>query len=225
MPLISPTSANIRVAPNTAQAAGVAAVAIERFQLIYDLSGIRVAVNDTANQAAVVGIAHTTAEIGDVVRYVANRGQVKSTSALWTPSEFYYLSSTAGKMCTWDELDEGDYLTLLGYAISSTLFQLNIISTGRTKLEPPVNTVAPVVSGSETVGDTLTCTTGTWTGSTPVFTYQWQRGGWSNIVGATASTYLLTGDDEKVDVRCVVTATNSVGTASANSNKVGPIDP
>ena len=51
----------------------------------------------------------------------------------------------------------------------------------------PANTVLPVISGSTTVGSTLTTTDGTWTGSpTPTYTYQWKRGG-TNISGATAN--------------------------------------
>jgi len=41
----------------------------------------------------------------------------------------------------------------------------------------PVNTVAPVITGSATVGALLTTTSGTWTGSpAPTYAYQWQRG-------------------------------------------------
>jgi hypothetical protein len=39
----------------------------------------------------------------------------------------------------------------------------------------PVNTVAPSVSGSVHVGQTLTATTGTWAGSGLSYAYQWQR--------------------------------------------------
>ncbi len=93
------------------------------------------------------------------------------------------------------------------------------------ELIAPANTVAPAVTGTATVGSTLSCTTGTWTGSpTPTYTYQWQRGG-VNIGSATASTYTLVDADDATNVRCVVTATNSVGNASANSNAVAITEP
>ena len=38
---------------------------------------------------------------------------------------------------------------------------------------PPVNTVAPVASGSNTSGSTVTVTTGTWTNSPTSYGYQW----------------------------------------------------
>jgi hypothetical protein len=64
-------------------------------------------------------------------------------------------------------------------------------SVGNSYGSAPVNTVAPAVTGTATVGQTLSTTNGTWTGApAPTFTYQWQRAG-SNIGGATASTYLL----------------------------------
>jgi len=85
---------------------------------------------------------------------------------------------------------------------------------------PPVNVVAPVVSGGVLIGQTLTTTDGTWTGTTPItYTYQWQRNG-SPISGATLQTYLLVYADVGTDVRCVVTATNAIGSASANSNAI-----
>jgi hypothetical protein len=87
----------------------------------------------------------------------------------------------------------------------------------------PVNTVAPVVSGTATNGQTLSSTTGTWVGSpAPSYTYQWQRAG-SNIGGATSSTYLLTNSDVGSTIRCVVTATNAVAAVSANSNSTAAV--
>jgi hypothetical protein len=40
---------------------------------------------------------------------------------------------------------------------------------------PPVNTVAPAVTGTATQGQTLTTDNGTWTNSPTGYTYQWQR--------------------------------------------------
>ena len=94
----------------------------------------------------------------------------------------------------------------------------------------PSNTVAPVASGNPTVGETLACTTGSWTADpTPSFTYQWQRdtgGGFANIVGATSSSRLLDVADEGADIRCVVTADNDVDpNGTASSNTLGPVEP
>lgn len=85
---------------------------------------------------------------------------------------------------------------------------------------PPVNTVAPVISGNVRVGQTLTTTDGTWTGTaTIVFTYQWKRAG-SNIASATNSTYVLVEADAGAAITCVVTGTNGVGNSSATSNSL-----
>lgn len=93
-------------------------------------------------------------------------------------------------------------------------------ASGGSTPSAPVNTVAPVVTGTGYVGYTLTTTNGTWTGSpAPTFTYQWRRNG-VNIGGATSSTYVVTLTDEGVPVDCVVTATNGSGSANATSNSI-----
>lgn len=87
----------------------------------------------------------------------------------------------------------------------------------------PVNTVAPVVSGTTIVGNTLSTTNGTWVNSPTSYTYQWQRNGTTNIGGATSSTYVLTTSDIGSTINCRVTATNSVGSTSASSNSTAAI--
>ncbi|TQX90251.1 MULTISPECIES: hypothetical protein [unclassified Rhizobium] len=86
----------------------------------------------------------------------------------------------------------------------------------------PANTVAPVVSGTTTVGSTLTTTNGTWTNSPTGYTYQWQRDG-TNISGSTNSSRVLVAADNATNLTCVVTATNANGSALATSNALGPI--
>lgn len=93
--------------------------------------------------------------------------------------------------------------------------------------KPPVNTVAPVVSGTLGVGFTATTTTGTWT-NPGVFTYQWQNSpngstGWADISGATSSTYVIQGSDITMYLRAVVTSSNPAAVVSANSNSIGPV--
>jgi hypothetical protein len=87
--------------------------------------------------------------------------------------------------------------------------------------------VAPVATGTLTVGSVLSCTTGTWTRDPTSYAYQWQGDG-INISGATASTYTLVSADVGKLVRCIVTATNDfdpedVGVGRAASNALGPI--
>lgn len=98
-----------------------------------------------------------------------------------------------------------------------------MMSVGNSYSSLPVNTVAPAVTGTASVGQTLTTTNGTWTGApAPTFTYQWQRNS-SNISGATSSTYVLDFPDASKAIRCVVTATNSLGAVSANSNSTASV--
>jgi hypothetical protein len=93
-----------------------------------------------------------------------------------------------------------------------------LASVGNSYGSLPVNIVAPAVTGTATVGQTLSTTDGTWTGApAPTFSYQWQRNS-VDISGATSSTYLLVEADFNNPIRCVVTATNPLGAVSANSN-------
>ncbi len=74
-------------------------------------------------------------------------------------------------------------------------------------LKLPVNSVAPAITGTPTVGETLTCSTGTWSNTPDAYAYQWNRSGVA-IIGATASTRLLAAPDEGATMTCTVTATN-----------------
>lgn len=89
---------------------------------------------------------------------------------------------------------------------------------------PPINTAAPVVTGTPLEGETLAASTGTWLRSPTSYAYQWNRDG-SPIGGATGSTYALATADVGADVAVTVTATNDEGSADADSAPVGPVAP
>ncbi len=91
----------------------------------------------------------------------------------------------------------------------------NAITAELSKLFPPVQTSAPVVSGTGTVGQTLSVTNGNWTYAPTSYAYQWRRGA-TNIAGATAATYLLVAADSGTTVTCQVTATNAAGSTPAS---------
>lgn len=88
----------------------------------------------------------------------------------------------------------------------------------------PVNTVAPVVSGTLEANHTLSCTTGTWSSPSGAVTYSYQ---WYAddvaISGETSATLLLTTGLIGAMVYCDVTGTNASGSATVSSNEVGPI--
>jgi len=69
----------------------------------------------------------------------------------------------------------------------------------------PVNSVLPEITGTVTVGQTLTCSTGTWS-NTPTYVYQWRRNG-VPIDGAAESTRLLAAGDLGALMSCTVVAT------------------
>ncbi len=90
----------------------------------------------------------------------------------------------------------------------------------------PVNTVPPAITGSATVGGTLTSNTGTWSNNPPSnsptsYSYQWQRcytgGSCNNVLGRTTSTYSVGLADVNAKVQVVVTATNAAGSVPATS--------
>lgn len=82
----------------------------------------------------------------------------------------------------------------------------------------PVNTVAPVFSGTPEVGETGTTNNGTWTGyPAPTFTYQVERDG-VDVSGEEAASYLFAAADDETDVNITVTATNVRGSVSVDSN-------
>jgi hypothetical protein len=96
----------------------------------------------------------------------------------------------------------------------------DIVKTGATK---PASTSPPAISGSPVVGQALTASPGSWSGTQPIsFGYQWGRcdqhgNGCSTIGGATGRTYVLKDADAGKTLRVRVTARNSAGSVSVDS--------
>lgn len=95
---------------------------------------------------------------------------------------------------------------------------------GKSNSYAPINTSLPTISGTTQVGSTLYVSVGSWNAQPAVssYSYQWQRGT-SNISGATGSSYTLVSADFGNTIRCVVTATNSVGSTAATSASTAAI--
>ena len=155
------------------------------------------------------------------------RWEESSDNALWdsisgaTSSTFSLTASQAGKYIR---------VQVKGIkTISATDYSEVVYSSATTVVTGLVitNTLAPVLSGSWTVGTAISTSSGTWSAS-GTYAYKWQRStdasSWSDISGATSSSYTLTSDDSGKYVRSVVTinSTTGAGTAySASTRKVG----
>lgn len=79
--------------------------------------------------------------------------------------------------------------TKVGYTTTTTISAERIPTPGPFSTAP-----TPTVSGTVTVGSTVTAVPGTWTPTPTAFTYQWTRNG-AAISGATASTYQVSTAD------------------------------
>jgi Polysaccharide lyase len=96
-------------------------------------------------------------------------------------------------------------------------------ATTTTSSVPPSNTAPPTISGTPQQGQTLTAAPGSWSGTAPFrYAYQWKRcdaagASCAAISGATSTAYLLTSAEVSSTIRVSVTASNSVGSATASS--------
>lgn len=79
----------------------------------------------------------------------------------------------------------------------------------------------PTISGSLQVGDTLTVSGGTFSGTTPItYSYQWKGG--ATPIGTNSTTYVIVSADLGQNITCEKTATNSCGDATGVSNTLVP---
>lgn len=102
-------------------------------------------------------------------------------------------------------------------------------SVAASRVSKPVNKTPPTILGTASVGQRLTATRGTWTGSPTSFHYIWSRcdadGACITIVGATKRVYTVSASDVGHTLVVTVTARNAAGStpyASAPTATVSP---
>jgi hypothetical protein len=193
----------------------------------------------SASTVPALGVPFITAAA--VITGTAAQGQTLSvTTGTWagtTPITFVYqwqhnntnISGATSSTYTIDGAYAGETINCI---VSATNVYNSMVNTGTYNAGPtatvtpltPVNSVAPTITGTAQNGQTLTASTGTWTNYVASYTYQWQQGT-TNIAGATSSTYVLDATYVGVTIRCVVTATNVTGSASANSASTAAVLP
>jgi subtilase family protein/fervidolysin-like protein len=92
----------------------------------------------------------------------------------------------------------------------------------------PQNNVLPAITGTAQVGQVLTSSSGSWSGSPTVFAYQWSRcdasgAACAEVAGATSPSYSATAVDAGTTLRVAVTASNSAGSSTAVSTATAAV--
>jgi len=97
-------------------------------------------------------------------------------------------------------------------------------SASSSKVGSPYNTVAPQITGTLRVGNVQTVSTGTWSNPPTSYSYLWQQSfdgvAWSDISGATSSTFIPTFDLANLQIRVIVSVTNAIGTTTVSSSTI-----
>ena len=91
---------------------------------------------------------------------------------------------------------------------------------------PPRNLSAPTITGTPTVGQTLSASDGSWSTPRATMRRRWLRCTTTTcaaISGESDPTYLVTGDDAGATIKVEATATTSGGSATATSAGTAPV--
>jgi len=152
--------------------------------------------------------------------------QSSSDNSLWNA-----IVGAGSTSYTLTSAESGHYVRAQVYGkrtIGSTVYQTTA-NTAATVIVPAsnvTNSVLPVISGTLAALSTVSTTTGTWS-TAGTYTYQWQSSSdgttWSNISGATSSSFALTASETNKYIRVQVTNTISSGTISGTALSVATV--
>ena len=216
--VVTATNANGSTSATSAQTGVVAAAAWTVSSSI--LAG-QILTGKPAWTATVAGI--STGQVGSVDYYVDG-------VLGWTEHLSPYVFNGDGNTLDTTALSNGSHtFTVVATATDGTTSTAQAVaSVSNGVAGPPVNSVLPSVSGTAQQGQTLSASTGTWSGSPTSFAYRWRDcdasgAGCVDIAGATGSSYLLQAADVGHTLRVVVTATNGSGSTPATSAQTGVV--
>lgn len=151
---------------------------------------------------------NTAGAVGNANNYAFKMVRSDATGS-GSPSVFYNRGLVAGPTRPNGRNEDFD---LVVWTLALQQSEVAVAATASSG-NPPVNTVAPAITGTMTVGQTLTLGNGTWTGdATITYTYQWFANGVA-IAGATSGTYVLTSAELGKRIAAVVRASNAAGNA------------
>ncbi len=140
-------------------------------------------------------------------------------------STFTDVAGQTGPAYQLSAADLGDYLRVKVIATDTAGQSAPATSapTGQVTTLVPWSAAVPTISGTAVNGQTLTTSTGAWNpAASDGYAYQWQRSAdastWTDITGATASSYTLQNADSGDTIRVQVTAFDSQGASQPASS-------
>jgi hypothetical protein len=170
----------------------------------------------------------TEARVGDVVAanvMIAAPSPLADSAITWRFGDGSGVKNGASVTYTWAK--PGTYLvSVVAAGPTGTMdSETRTIQVGLAHVAPSIGT-APRVTGAARAGRSLTCAAGTWNGTGPMdVTTRWQSarsaaGPFADISTPADAAYALGAADQGTFVRCVASASNAGGDASAASDAV-----
>ncbi len=188
-------------------------------------------------------IASTTATINGTI--TPNGLAITAANFVWGTDPTLATGTTSTSTFTTSSANSTPSASLTGLTASTTYYyELNATNSTSSSTSnissftttagagTPPTIASASITGTTTVGQTLTAVSNTVTGTTPITeTYQWMSsstsgGSYSNIGGATGSTYVLQAGDATMYIKVTITEANSyTPNASATSSPTTVINP
>ena len=128
-------STNFRLSTGASAAVGTAGEALDAFELVYLKASdnkLWLASNATSAEAAFYGIVIQGAAADGFVSYVpASAGVfIESAGTPWTKGSTYIMGDVAGQMMDAADAGSGDFVTVVGTAVSTSKLQIVNAQTG-----------------------------------------------------------------------------------------------
>ncbi len=188
-------------------------------------------------------IASTTATINGTI--TPNGLAITAANFVWGTDPTLATGTTSTSTFTTSSANSTPSASLTGLTASTTYYyELNATNSTSSSTSnissftttagagTPPTIASASITGTTTVGQTLTAVSNTVTGTTPITeTYQWMSsstsgGSYSNIGGATGSTYVLQAGDATKYIKVTITEANTfTPDASATSSPTTVINP
>ncbi len=185
-------------------------------------------ISGTAQEGSLLTAAGATSDSNAVISY-------QWQSSIDGGTTWVNIAGATASTYTPLEADETHLLHVVETATDAATSQGGTSTSGATAAVTDITlifTTAAAITGSAAVGSTLTAVKGTLNDADAVVTgYQWQSSSdginWTNIVGATASTYTPVAADQGRQLQVIETATDADGgpTKTSTSPATAPVSP